>query len=161
VGPLTNARLGRLRVLAVVVAAAIGLAGCTPQPDSVPASCVGEPAALMTALRQAPATVALEDGTRLSRCVSTARTDSDLQSLGFSLGRTADVLRARAAKDPAAALQLGYLAGAVRAGARRATSGIAAQLGRRMAQLATLRPGAGRAAATAWARGSRAGESGG
>jgi hypothetical protein len=139
----------------------MALAGCTKEADTVPVSCVGEPAGLISALRQAPGAVALQDGTRLSRCVSTARTDADLQSLGFSLGRTADLLRGRAATDTAAALQLGYLAGAVRAGARAATSGIAEQLGRRMGQLATLRPGASPAAVAAWARGARAGESDG
>ena len=115
----------------------------------------------MAALRQAPAAVALQDGTRLSRCVSTARTDGDLQSLGISLrprGRRA----ARAGGDRrAAALQLGYLAGAVRAGARRATSGIAEQLARRMGSSRRSAPGASAAAAAALARGARAGESSG
>ncbi len=159
-GPLTYATIGRLRVVCAV-AAVLGVAGCTQEPDSVPVSCLGEPAGLLTALRQAPEAVTLQDGTRLSRCVSTARTDGDLQSLGISFGRTADALRARADTDPAAALQLGYLAGAVRAGARRATSGVAVQFARRMGQLATLGPGAGAAATSALARGARAGESSG
>jgi hypothetical protein len=116
---------------------------------------------VVAALRAAPGPVALEDGTRLSRCVSTARTDGDLQSIGLSFGRSADVLRARAATDPAAALQLGYLAGAVLTGARHSTSGIADQLARRMTQLTTLAPGASAAATTALARGARAGESSG
>ena len=70
-------------------------------------------------------------------------------------------LRARAQADPNAALQLGYLAGAVRTGARHATAGIAAQLARRIEQLATLRPGASAAASAALARGLRAGEASG
>jgi len=160
VGPLTSANLSRLRVLGAA-AVVLGLAGCTKEPETVPASCFGEPAGLLTALRQAPDAVALRDGTRLSRCVSTARTDGDLQSLGISFGRTADMLRARADGDPAAALQLGYLAGAVRAGARGATSGIAEQLARRMGQLAALGPRAGAAETSALARGLRAGESSG
>ncbi len=135
------------------------LAGCgRREPDPVPASCVGPQATLLAAIARAPGAVALADGTRLSRCVSTARSDGDLQSLGISLGRLADRLRARAATDPAAALQLGYLAGAVRAGARRAASGIADQLARRMTQLGTLGPGASAAATAALARGARAGE---
>jgi Ser/Thr protein kinase RdoA (MazF antagonist) len=144
------------------LAAALLLAGCGKQePDPVPASCVGEPSALLAAIARAPGRVVLQDGTRLSRCVSTARSDGDLQSLGISLGRLADALRARAATDPAAALQLGYLAGAVRTGARHASSGIADQLARRMTQLATLAPDASAAAVAALARGARAGESSG
>ena len=154
--PLRNATLGRTCALAVLFA--VPIAGCTKEPDPVPAACFAEPAALVAALRDAPAVVALQDGTRLSRCVSAARTDGDLQSLGISLGRAADSLRARAGTDPAAALQLGYLGGAVRAGARRASSGIADQLARRVGQLAALEAGASAAARTALARGERAGE---
>ena len=144
------------------LAAGLLLAGCAKQePDPVPASCVGEPSGLLAALTRAPAAVALADGTRLSRCVSTARSDGDLQSLGISLGRVADVLRARAPTDPEAALQLGYLAGAVRTGARRASNGIADQLARRMMQLAALDSDASVAAVAALARGMRAGESSG
>lgn len=156
-GPLCLAtlRLGALGAMLLLV-----LAGCSRQErEAVPVGCFGEPAELMNALRQAPAAVALQDGTRLSRCVSTARTDGDLQSLGISFGRLADTLRDRAATDAQAALQLGYLAGAVRAGARRAPGARADQLARRMHQLAELGPGAPPAAATALARGLRAGES--
>jgi hypothetical protein len=156
IGGFRRSRLRDLGVLAAVLA--LALAGCTKEAETVPVSCLGEPMGMMIALRQAPGAVTLADGTRLSRCVSSARTDGDLQSLGISLGRTADLLRARAAADPAAALQLGYLAGAVRAGASRATSGIAEQLARRMGQLATLGPGASAAATGALARGARAGE---
>jgi hypothetical protein len=152
-------RPSRIATLGAALAASILLAGCVKQePDPVPTSCVGEQAALLTALARAPRAVALPDGTRLSRCVSTARSDGDLQSLGLSLGRVADTLRARAAIEPDAALQLGYLAGAVRTGARRASSGIADQLARRMTQLGTLAPGASAASAAALARGARAGE---
>lgn len=135
------------------------LAGCSRQDRAaVPQSCFGEPAALMAALRQAPEEVTLDDGTRLSECVSSARTDGDLQSVGISFGRLADVLRARAQTDPKAALQLGYLAGAVRSGARGAADRLADQLARRMQQLTALPPGAPAASAAAWARGKRAGE---
>ncbi|MEA2194786.1 MAG: hypothetical protein QOG42_1220 [Solirubrobacteraceae bacterium] len=150
----------RLRLVGGLVAVLL-LAGCTMEDDPVPLTCIGEPAGLLAALGHAPGAVALQDGTRLSRCVSSARTNGDLQSLGIAFGRAADALRARAATDTRAALQLGYLAGAVRTGARHASGGIAAQLARRMAQLATLAPGASRAAAAALARGARAGESSG
>jgi len=157
VRPLGIATLRRLCALGVP-ALLLALAACTKERDTVPVSCVREHAGLMAALRQAPATVVLADGTRLSRCVSTARTDAELQSLGHSFGRAADALRVRAQSDASAALQLGYLAGAVRTGARRASSGIADQLARRMQQLATLAPGASAAATAALTRGLREGE---
>lgn len=119
---------------------------------------MGDRAALMTALRQAPEAVRLEDGTRLSQCISRARTDADLQSLGITFGRVADALRARARSDPDAALQLGYLAGAVRVGARGAAGNLADQLARRIEQRTALEPGAAAASAEAVARGLRAGE---
>jgi hypothetical protein len=156
--------VGPLRIAAPALAAIVllVLAGCSKQERKVvPVSCFGEPAELMTALRQAPRPVVLQDGTRLSRCVSRARTDGDLQSLGISFGRLADALRARAQNDASAALQLGYLAGAVRAGARGAPGGLADQLARRMRQLAELGPGTPPATATALARGLRAGEGNG
>ena len=155
-GPLRHATLVRTCALAALAAASV--AGCTKEFDPVPTACFAEPGTLVAALAQAPARVALQDGTRLSRCVSTARTDGDLQSLGISLGRAADMLRRRAGTDPAAATALGYLGGAVRAGARGASAGIADQLARRVGQLAMLEPGASAAATAALARGERAGE---
>jgi len=160
VRPLRIATLAAAALAAL--AATLLLAGCAKEEaEPVPASCIGEPSVLLTALAQAPRAVRLPGGTRLSRCVSAARSDSDLQSLGIALGRAADVLRARAAADPDAALQLGYLAGAVRSGARRTSGALATQLARRMTQLATLAPDAGAAATAALARGARAGESSG
>jgi hypothetical protein len=134
----------------------LALAGCSNGPDPVPAACSGTSATVLAALRRAPGAVTLADGTPLSRCVRLARTDSDLQSLGFVLTRAGDALHARANADPAAALQLGYLVGAVRSGA--AASSIASQLARHVAQLASLAPGP-RAAETGAAlqRGLRAG----
>ncbi len=150
--------LGRLGMFAALTGVLL-LAGCSRDPDPVPTACIGQPSVLLSALGRAPGAVALQDGTRLSRCVSTARSHGDLQSLGISFGRVADTLRARAVTDQRAALQLGYLGGAVSAGARRASGGIADQFARRMRQLATLAPGASAAATAALTRGLRAGES--
>ena len=158
-GPLRNAVTGPALVLAVLFLLALG--GCTKDPDPVPAACVGEPAALLAALQHAPGAVVLEDGTRLSRCVSAARTDGDLQSLGIAFGRVADTLREQAASDPVAALRLGYLAGAVHTGAATGHSGIALQLARRVEQLATLAQDAGASSTAALRRGLRAGASSG
>jgi len=125
----------------------------------MPAACLGDRAALATALAGAPAQVTLADGTLLSRCVSSARAEGDLQALGLALTQVADDLRARAESDIDAALQLGYLVGSVRRGAA-ATPGLAAQLARRVEassspQLADPRPRA------QLERGIRLGEAGG
>ncbi len=150
-----------VRSVLAVVLCLLALSGCTNEADPVPEACVGEPAAMLAALDAAPAAVMLADGTPLSRCISRARTDGELQSLGVSFTRLADTLRARAASDPAAALRLGYLAGSVRAGASEATSGVATQLARRIERLATLPTGAVAASAAAFERGLRAGEASG
>jgi hypothetical protein len=137
------------------------LTGCTKEPERMPAACLGSPQSLLSALQHAPGAVVLADGTRLSRCVSLARTDGDLQSLGLALMRVSDTLRAQAGGDLAAALQLGYLAGAVRAGAAAAASGIADQLARRIEQVASLDASTRAAGTAALQRGRRAGESSG
>ena len=151
----------RSRAFAVLVFALLPLASCTNEPDPVPAACFGGPAPMLSALERAPGAVALGDGTRLSRCVSAARTDGDMQSLGLVFVRMADTLRAQAARDPAAALRLGYLAGAVQSGAATGHGGIALQLGRRVEQLATLAQDAGAASTAALRRGRSAGASSG
>jgi hypothetical protein len=146
------------RACAAVALALLLLAGCTKEPDPVPAACFDGPTAMLSALERAPGAVVLADGTRLSRCVSAARTDADMQSLGLVFVRMADTLRAQAARDPVAALRLGYLAGAVKAGAASSASGITIQLARRVEQVAALEENAGAAAAAALRRGRRAGE---
>ncbi len=146
------------RACAAVAVALLLLAGCTNEPDPVPAACFDGPAAMLSALERAPGAVALADGTRLSRCVSAARTDADMQSLGLVFVRMADTLRAQAARDPVAALRLGYLAGAVKSGAASSASGITTQLARRVEQVATLEENSGAGAAAALRRGRRAGE---
>jgi len=151
----------RGRLLGVAVLAVAAVAGCAEDADPVPRACFDGPAAMLSALERAPGAVALADGTRLSSCVSSARSDGDLQSLGIVFVRVADTLRGQAGAQPDAALRLGYLAGAVKAGAARSSGSIAAQLARRVEQVATLERGASAAAAAALARGRQAGERGG
>jgi hypothetical protein len=143
----------------VAVMLALVLAGCaTVGDDPVPAACLGAPGTFVRALQRAPGAVRLAGGTRLSTCVSRARSDGDLQALGLSLTAAADTLRARVAADPAAAAGLGYLDAAVRAGVA-SNRGLATQLGRRIQHAATLDPAAPPAAQGARVRGLRAGES--
>jgi len=147
------------RTAHVAAIGALLLAGCgATQREAMPAACSDGAAAVARALERAPDAVTLADGTPLSGCVRLAR-EADLQSLGVVLTRVADDLRERAASEPAAALRLGYLVGAVRRGAR-ATPGIASQLARRIDQVAAA--GGGTAAArTEVERGIRLGEAGG
>ncbi|MDP2711858.1 MAG: hypothetical protein Q8O56_11625 [Solirubrobacteraceae bacterium] len=150
--------IGRLaRSCALTLLALLALAGCGQQRAALAPSCLDE-TAMLAALQRAPGPVALDGATPLSRCISSARDGSDLRSLGHSFTRLTDTLRAQAATDADAALRLGYVAGAVRAGASRTSSGIADQLARRVEQLATLRRDAGTAADAAYRRGLAAGE---
>ncbi len=146
---------------ALAVLALLLLAGCAKEGEPVPAACFAEPAAVLSALGQAPRAVALADGSRLSRCVSAARTSGELQSLGLTFVGTADALRADAGSDPDAALRLGYLAGAVNGGAAKSSGSIAAQLARRVDQVASLGEAASPASRSALARGRRAGRNDG
>ena len=122
--------------------AAIGvllLAGCSrSDPPPTPVACLGPSATISHALDRAPAKVTLADGTSLSRCVRLAAShDVDLQELGTSLMRVSDDLQLAAQTNPQAALRLGYLVGAVRRGAAK-TTGLAAQLARRIEQTAPI-----------------------
>ena len=151
--PGSNARVA-------AVGALLLLAGCgSPDDAGLPVACVGEPAAIAQALERAPAAVTLAGGTSLSGCVRRAREDGELQALGLLLTQVADGLRVRAASDPAAALQLGYLVGAMRRG-ERGSPGLASQLARRIEQIAMLE-GDGPRTGSQLERGIRAGEAGG
>jgi hypothetical protein len=153
------------RITHVAAIGALLLAGCgSSQPAALPPDCTDEPASIVRSLARAPATVTLSAGTPLSRCVRlAAHRDGDLQALGVTLTRAADLLRTSARTDAAAALQLGYLVGAARRGAAQ-TPGLAAQLARRLEQVASLGAGAGAAAEAPRAelqRGIRLGEAAG
>lgn len=109
--------------------ALLTVAGCGARERPFPPLCGSGPGPVLKALARAPAAVRLPDGTRLSECVARARTDADLQELGFALVPAAHRLQERG--TPAAALQLGYLVGAVRRGAAR-SNGIQAELQRKL-----------------------------
>jgi hypothetical protein len=149
-------RLAALLALAAALGAAAGCGG--GDPPGVDEACLASPDAIERALARAPAPVTLRSGTRLSECVSHARSDSDLQNAGLVLTRAADDLAARAERgDAHAAVGLGYLVGAARRGARR-TNGIHAELQRRVESAARVLAGRGPGVARALARGMRAGE---
>jgi hypothetical protein len=84
------------------------------------------------------------------------RTDAELQNLGATLHTVAEDLAGRARDgDPDAVLRLGYLSGAVTAGASK-SNGISAELARRV-ETATVTVSADRASARALRTGAQAG----
>jgi hypothetical protein len=144
------------RPIALAVCALFALGGCGAHEPALDDACTQSSEAIVRALARAPAPVALSSGARLSDCVRNARSDSDLQNAGIVLVRAADELADRADRgDAQAAVALGYLVGAARRGAAR-TSGIHAELVRRV-ERASAYVEAPRAAA-ALRRGLRAGE---
>lgn len=147
------------RTASVALLVALLLAGCAEDSADVPAACLGDPSAIERALARAPARVKLPDGTPLSTCVSRARSDADLQTLGTSLMKVADSLSTRARTDNTTALRLGYLVGAARRGVAK-NPGLAVNLGRRLEQV-TMAPRGSAAVRAALLRGQRAGEAGG
>ncbi len=150
------------RRLAALLACAVPAASaCGAEKPPLAAACTQSSAAIERALQRAPVTVRLSDGTALSDCFTNARTDAALQSFGVIAVGAAEHLGARAERgDARAAVQLGYLVGAARRGARRG-SGIQAELARRVGRAAAFVDDGGAAASAALARGVRAGEAGG
>jgi hypothetical protein len=146
-----------VRVLALLAAASLAACGTSDEP-ALDEACMSDPAAIEHALTRAPHPVTLPSGTRLSQCVSNARSDADLQTAGAVLTRAADHLSAQARTgDADAALRLGYLVGAARRGAKR-TAGVHAELQRHIERSAAVLDGGGARIAAALADGRRAGE---
>ena len=121
------------RLLWALALATLAAAGCGEDDRPLPAACATGPGPAVRALTSAPGPVRLAGGTKLSSCVERARSDADLQTVGSVLTRTADELAGAMDRSDEAALQLGYLVGAVRKGARH-TSGIHEELVRRVEQ---------------------------
>ena len=128
-----------VRRLALLLALApLGLAAgaCgSGDPPPLDAACTASPQAIERALARAPAPVTLGSGTRLSECISRARSDADLQNEGVVLTRAADHLAVRAQGGDARA-----------------------ELAHRVASAARLLADGGPAVAVALQRGLRAGE---
>ncbi len=123
----------RSAATAAGLATALLTLGCGARATPISAACTGETGPIVTALRTAPGVVRLGDGSRLSRCIRDGTDDAELQDVGMSFHTVAEDLRVKAREggDAAAAVQLGYLVGATRAGAKR-TNGVMAELQRRI-----------------------------
>lgn len=137
--------------------ACLALVACSREDESTPAGCLAGDDAVLAALESAPKPVELE-GTPLSECLSDTTDGGELQEVGVAYVDAASKLAGRSAADPEgdAALQLGYLLGAVKrseAGAQ----GVGYELGRRLQAEAARVP----AGSSAFARGRRAGAEGG
>lgn len=150
-----------VRSLALLVVIALAVAACGEREARLDDACVESPEQIERALARAPQPVTLEGGTRLSNCVSSARSDADLQEAGTALTDTASRLSA-SARDGSlpAALQLGYLIGAARRGGAR-SNGIHAELVRRLERAGAPLSEDDATIAAALNRGLRAGEASG
>jgi hypothetical protein len=148
------------------VTLALVCAGCgSSDSGATPVSCLVPASAYVKALGGAPGAVRLAGETPISDCLVKNQSAGDLADVGASLVRAATLLSAAAHNDPGGeqTLRLGYLVGAVQAGASE-TSGIHTDLERRIqatARYAKPGPRGARSFGLAYARGYAAGRSGG
>ena len=122
---------------------ALGLvAGCGNSDESTPVACLEGAGAYERALKAAPDEVLLEGETPISECLPRNQSGGDLSRVGEALIVTATKLNAEAREDPGgdAALQLGYLLGAVQRGSEE-SEGIHSDLLRRLVVAARFAPG--------------------
>jgi hypothetical protein len=146
--------MARRAVVVLLLLAAFAV-GCGDDDERPSADCLAGTPGVRAALQEAPAEVRLPDGSSLSSCVEHAREGADAQTVGSAYTVVATELANRMPASDAAALQLGYLAGATRRGAER-TNGLNVELARRIEQAVGLDgPPADRRAA--YRRGVRAG----
>jgi hypothetical protein len=150
----------------LLITLALVFAGCgSSDSGATPVSCLVPAAAYVKALGSAPGAVRLAGETPISDCLVKNQSGGDLADVGASLVGAATLLSAAAQKNPGGeqTLRLGYLVGAVQAGASE-TSGIHTDLERRVqatARYAKPAPRGARSFALAYARGYAAGRSGG
>ena len=144
------------RPLAALIAC-LAFAACSQEDGSTPAACLTGEDAVLAALKDAPEAVQV-DGTPLSECLTDTTDGGELQDVGTAYVEAASTLADRAAADPdgEAALQLGYLLGAVER-SERGAQGVGYELGRRLDAEAARVP----KDSAAFQRGRRAGTEGG
>jgi hypothetical protein len=132
----------RRLALIVAISALPAAAGCGHTGDATPAACLNGSAAYLRALQAAPGAVTLGGETSISDCLAENQQAGALATVGGSMLGAATELNSRARSEPggAANVQLGYLIGAAQAGAE-GTSGIHAELMRRLLAAATYSPG--------------------
>lgn len=128
--------------LACVAALVGALAGCGSADESTPVACLEGAGAYERALKAAPDEVLLEDETLISECLTRNQSGGDLARIGEAMLETATALNGEARQDPGgdAAVQLGYLLGAIERGSKE-SEGIHADLVRRLTVAARYAPG--------------------
>jgi hypothetical protein len=107
-----------IALAAVLVVMAV--TGCgTKQNDLAPAACLATNQAYLTALERAPGEVRLAGTTPISDCLVAEQEAGQLANIGHEMVIAATKLNVEARRDPggSAAVQLGYLLGAVAKGA--------------------------------------------
>ena len=132
-----------MRFAAALLIVALALvAGCGNSDDSTPVACLEGAAAYERALKAAPDEALLGDDTLISECLPRNQTAGDLSRVGEAVVETATALNAEARHDPGgdAAVQLGYLLGAVQRGSQE-SEGIHSDLVRRLVVAARFAPG--------------------
>jgi hypothetical protein len=138
-----RARRTTLALLLLALGAAL-LAGCggTPTKDQrQPVACREGVGTYLNALRAAPGEVVLAGETPISGCLVTDAEEGELADLGEVTLAAATKLNAEARADPGgpAAVQLGYLLGAIARGSEK-TGGVHAELLRRLTVAARFAP---------------------
>ena len=133
----------RLALLLVALAAAL-LAGCgstSTKDERQPVACREGVATYLNALRAAPGEVILAGETPISGCLLADAEEGEVADLGEDALAAATKLNAQARAEPGgpAALQLGYLLGAIARGSA-ATEGVHAELLRRLTVAARFAP---------------------
>jgi hypothetical protein len=106
-------------ILAAIVATLV-VGGCgAKQDDTAPAACLATANGYLHALESAPGVVRLPGGVAISDCLVENQSGGQLANIGQSMVVAATRLNAAARRDPGgpAAVQLGYLLGAVSKGA--------------------------------------------
>jgi hypothetical protein len=128
------------RALVPAILAAALAAGCGGSEDEgeTPQACSGDAAEYRAALASAPGDVALADATPISDCLPAQQSSGDLAEIGRVLIATATDLNDDARSNPTgpAAVQLGFLVGAIERGA----DSIHADLVRRVNSAARFSP---------------------
>jgi hypothetical protein len=129
------------RILAAGVALCL-LAGCSSDDESTPSACLGSADVYLDALRPAEGDVRLEGTTPISDCLVSGQDPAELGQMGEAMIDAATELNAAARRRPSGAdtVSLGYLVGAVQAGAA-GTGGIHSDLVRRLDAAARFNEG--------------------
>ena len=125
----------------MAVLGALGACG-SDDPPQTPSACLGSAAAYRDALAAAPGQVRLDGSTAISDCLVTDQEPGALSNVGGTMVAVATTLNEEARRGPTgvAAVQLGYLSGAVDEAAE-STGGIHQDLRLRLAAAARYSPG--------------------